>query len=73
MCRGCYTAYYCSKACQKKEREVQKHKHKEVHKQLCTNIREEFQEVHLEWPSCIDPSVMGSGIKSKHLLTHGGD
>ena len=42
VCTRCYTAHYCSKACQQKDREV--------HKQLCSEIWSEFQEVCLDWP-----------------------
>ena len=42
VCNGCYTAHYCSKACLRKDWEV--------HKQLCFQIREEFQEIHLDFP-----------------------
>ena len=52
MCTGCYTAHYCSKSCLRKDWEV--------HKQLCKEIREEFQEVHLDW----------DGIKIHTLKNH---
>ena len=59
MCRGCYTAHFCSKVCLRQDWEV--------HKQRCSIIREEFQEVRLEWPP--SKGSMAEGIASKHVVT----
>ena len=55
MFSRCYTVHFCSKVCQRKDQEV--------HKQLCSEIWSEFQEVRLEWPPNEDP------IADKNLLT----
>ena len=60
MCSRCYTAHFCSKLCLRKDWEV--------HKQLCSLIREEFQELHLEWPPSEDPT-MACAIASRHVVT----
>lgn len=60
VCSRCYTAHYCSKVCQRQDLEVHQH--------LCSVIREEFQEVRLEWPPKEDPA-MDEGIASKNVVT----
>ena len=60
MCSRCYTAHYCSKVCQRQDREVHQH--------LCSVIREEFQELRLEWTPREDPAMI-EGIASKNLVT----
>ena len=42
VCARCYTAHYCSRVCQRKDRDV--------HKQFCSEIWSEFQVVHLDFP-----------------------
>ena len=60
MCTRCYTAHFCSKLCLRKDWEV--------HKQLCSLIREEFQELRLEWPPSEDPTMV-CAIASRHVVT----
>ena len=62
VCRGCYTAHFCSKVCLRQDWEV--------HKQLCSIIREEFQEVTLEWDPVKDPTMLCVDVVTGKIKIH---
>ena len=57
VCSRCYAAHFCSKECQRKDREAHQH--------LCSRIREEFQEVRLEWPTSGGPMAIKNVVTGK--------